>query len=195
VASFHISGDHFSTAKAQMMTGLVFSKKHEVGENETIGPNKGKPSNYGSAVLHAPKDIAENHTYAGLEWVVDNVKDNIKVLLECGAEDMYLDIGVFTRINATWHLNLNYLRKYQALMSLFGLVVMKIMSNDKFVGYSVKASPSYNNVFTHRQTSCLGPGSKVEGAIAGTHLHHLTASRPVLTDLKVVRRREHGNVS
>ncbi len=38
------------------------------------------------------------------------------------------------------------------------------------------------------------PEDKSEEAIAGTHLHHLTASRPDLKVLKVVRRREHGNV-
>ena len=53
---------------------------------------------------------------------------------------------------------------------------------------------SANNVFTHWRTSRLGPGRKVEEVIAGTHPHHPTASRPDLKVLRVVGRREHGNV-
>jgi hypothetical protein len=56
---------------------------------------------------------------------------------------------------------------------------------------ATKPGTSPNTVFTHRQTSCLGPGRTVEEAYAGTHPHHLTASRPDLTVLKVVGRREY----
>jgi hypothetical protein len=59
------------------------------------------------------------------------------------------------------------------------------------VGYSKMPATSSNTIFTHRETSSLGPGREVGEAYAGTHPHHLTASRPVLTDLKVVGRREY----
>jgi len=68
---------------------------------------------------------------------------------------------------------------------------------------SKKARASDNNMFTYQRTSRLGPGSKVEEAVAGTHLHCLSQprSRPAelvliarLVHLRVNGRREHGNV-
>lgn len=91
-----MGGENFSPIKAQKITGLVFSKIQELGSLETKGPNKGKPRTLGSAVLYAPNNVdLDLNCYAGLEWIVDNLKDNIKILIECGAEEMYLSIGVF----------------------------------------------------------------------------------------------------
>lgn len=96
ISSFHISGERFSPKKAQKKIGLVFNEANEVGSIETLGPNKGKPRMYGSAVLNAPKDLElESNCYLGIEWIVDNLEDKINRLINCGADDMYLDIGVF----------------------------------------------------------------------------------------------------
>ncbi|MFW9333764.1 MULTISPECIES: hypothetical protein [Paenibacillus] len=52
---------------------------------------------------------------------------------------------------------------------------------DYFEGVPRKAEASDNNVFAHRRTSRLGPGTKVEEVITGTHPYRLTASRPLTT--------------
>ena len=58
---------------------------------------------------------------------------------------------------------------------------MKNNEKNTLLDDSKKTEASDNNVFTHRRTSRLGPGREVEEVDAGTHPHHLTASRPVTT--------------
>jgi hypothetical protein len=57
-----------------------------------------------------------------------------------------------------------------------------------------KAPTSYNTAFTHRGVCPSVPEVGGEEAIAGTHPHRLTASRPSTSYLKSVGRRDCNNV-
>jgi hypothetical protein len=93
VASCQFWGINFSPKKVEQKTNLIFSQKNEVGDKQNLGPHKGEPCGYGSASLLYPEDTNEENL--ALEWIVDELTPHIKVIQECGADDIHLDIAIW----------------------------------------------------------------------------------------------------
>ena len=77
-------GDFFSPKEVEEKTGLVFKKKHEVGELGSYGRFKGKKYPFGHAVLEAPEDLPWQ---AQLEWLLEFVLPHTAVLRSHGVTD------------------------------------------------------------------------------------------------------------
>lgn len=91
-ACINIQGNKFSPAKAQEMTGLIFSKTNEPGDIGKTGKYKNKPLPYGFAVVEPSVKIDDHKK---IKWLADTIKDKVKILKSCGAEDLYFYIGYF----------------------------------------------------------------------------------------------------
>ncbi len=79
-----LCGDTFSPAKAEHLTGLRFSQKHEPGQIATWGRFKGKPYPFGAATLVSPKGLSASQALA---WLLDAVEPHVETLKQLGADD------------------------------------------------------------------------------------------------------------
>lgn len=89
-------GDKFSPKKVEEKTGIIFKEKNEVGDIGTLGINKDKPIQQGSATLYPPKEVisTENY-YSGFDWVISKLATVVEASREHGADDIYLDLAVY----------------------------------------------------------------------------------------------------
>jgi hypothetical protein len=95
-ATCRMSGDKFSPKLLEQKTHWQLQRKSEVGDIATLGPSKGKPLSYGAADLCPPDDLAYGEDIEiGLEWVINTVLPFTQAIVECGADDVYLDIAVY----------------------------------------------------------------------------------------------------
>ncbi|WP_078410728.1 hypothetical protein [Priestia abyssalis] len=96
-ASCRMSGDRFSPDLLEKKTGWQLERKKEVGELSKRGPLA-----YGMADLCPPDNLPyDENNQVGLEWVVDTVYPYIQVIKDCGADDVYLDIAVYSNPNSS----------------------------------------------------------------------------------------------
>jgi hypothetical protein len=78
-----LSGERFSPAEAERVTGLVLLDKREPGHIGRYGRYRGKPVPYGAASLDAPKRIPPSEK---LTWVLDLALPHIETLRALGVD-------------------------------------------------------------------------------------------------------------
>ena len=111
-AAVQFSGSTFSLLLVEEKTGLLLSRKLEVGGLTTTGPFKGKPSSFGSASLYLPPTLStSNDAYAELDWIVNQLSLHIVSIESSGADDIYLDVAVYYRDQCNFALEPELLRK------------------------------------------------------------------------------------
>ncbi|MFP3389453.1 hypothetical protein [Brevibacillus sp. SIMBA_040] len=111
-AAVQFSGSTFSPLLVEEKTGLLLSRKLEVGGLATTGPFKGTPSSFGSASLYPPPTLStSNDVYAELDWIVNELSLHIASIKSSGADDIYLDVAVYYRDQCNFALEPELLRK------------------------------------------------------------------------------------
>ncbi|MEM7347401.1 MAG: hypothetical protein AAF485_24445 [Chloroflexota bacterium] len=74
-------GDSFSPNRAEAITGLKFTQKHEVGQVGQQGRFRNKPYPFGHAVLKAPETINNDNK---IEWLLDTILPHIETIRDLG---------------------------------------------------------------------------------------------------------------
>lgn len=88
----HIIGKNFSPRVASEKTGIRFYTQTEVGEMERIGK---QIATHGHASFEPPLEFQQmENPYIGLFWMVDTLTEHIDTLRSCGADHIYIDLGV-----------------------------------------------------------------------------------------------------
>jgi len=90
--SIDFCGDKFSPNKAEKITGLVFTKKIELGDIGIRGRYKGIPMPYGSGTLDAPQEI---DMHERILWLTKELTGKIEALQKLGADEPHIYIGYF----------------------------------------------------------------------------------------------------
>ncbi|WP_088069997.1 hypothetical protein [Gottfriedia luciferensis] len=90
-ASLRMTGDNFSPAVLEKLTGWTLVRKKEVGDLT----KRGKLT-VGSADLCPPKEVENNEDlFKGLEWILEVVPSHLSSINKSGADDVYLDIAYY----------------------------------------------------------------------------------------------------
>lgn len=119
----HLSGVNFSPRVASEKTGIQFYKQTEVGEIERIGK---RIATYGHASFEPPLEFQQmENPYIGLFWMIDTLTEHINILRSCGADDIYIDLGV------VYHLDVKLEFEPDFLMKLSNLKIPFLISGYK----------------------------------------------------------------
>lgn len=121
--SCHFIGKNFSPRIASEKTGIQFYTQTEVGEMERIGK---RIATYGDASFEPPLEFQQmENPYIGLFWMVDTLTEHIDTLRSCGADDIYIDLGV------VYHLDVKLEFEPDFLMKLANLKIPFLISGYK----------------------------------------------------------------
>ena len=127
----HLVGKNFSPRIASEKTGIQFYQQTEVGEMERIGK---RIATHGHASFEPPLEFQEmENPYNGLFWMIDTLTEQIDTLRSCGADDIYIDLGVI------YHGDLKLEFEPEFLMKLANLKIPFLIS-----GYEEKGETSYD---------------------------------------------------
>ncbi|WP_214763007.1 hypothetical protein [Exiguobacterium sp. s146] len=119
----HLTGKNFSPRVASEKTGIQFYTQTEVGEMERIGK---RIATYGDASFEPPLEFQQmENPYIGLFWMVDTLTEHIDTLRSCGADDIYIDLGV------VYHLDVKLEFEPDFLMKLANLKIPFLISGYK----------------------------------------------------------------
>lgn len=111
----HFLGVGFSPQVVMNNTGLHFSKYQEVGSIETVGPHKGKPAKIGSATLFFQDVNLSGSSENDSITFVETLLRHIEIIREYGAEDIYLDLSVYYKIQCNMSFEPELLKKISEL--------------------------------------------------------------------------------
>src|SRR2546430_3537863 len=132
VADCRFQGDSFSPRLAERKTGLTFVKKNERGEIGRIGRHVGTPIPYGSCSLRAPSEAKTSSVYAGLDWLLDTLdEEKLRLILECGAVDPVLFLGVFYDGQCNFEFNQVQLTKIAKLNVALAISCYEVRPDDE----------------------------------------------------------------
>lgn len=119
----HLIGKNFSPRVASEKTGIQFYTQTEVGEMERVGK---QITTHGDASFEPPLEFQQRENpYIGLFWMVDTLTEHIDTLRSCGADDIYLDLGV------VYHLDVKLEFEPDFLMKLANLRIPFLISGYK----------------------------------------------------------------
>ena len=85
-AGIEFWGESFQPGRAEQLTGMVFTEKIEVGDNEKRGPYKNKPTPYGAASFEPPDNLESPDRVL---WLAQQWAGKIGLVRQCGAEDIH----------------------------------------------------------------------------------------------------------
>ncbi|WP_214784940.1 hypothetical protein [Exiguobacterium sp. S3] len=107
----HLMGPHFSPCAASEKTGIQFYKLTEVGEIEHIGKRK-EIAKVGHASFEPPLESQKmENPYIGLFWMIDTLTEHIDTLRSCGADDIWIDLGVVSHLDVKLEFEPDFLMK------------------------------------------------------------------------------------
>lgn len=107
----HLMGDNFSPRVASEKTGIQFYKQTEVGEIEHIGKRK-EIAKVGHASFEPSLEFKQmENPYIGLFWMIDTLTEHIDILRSCGADDIWIDLGVVYNIDVKLEFEPDFLMK------------------------------------------------------------------------------------
>ncbi|TCZ79380.1 hypothetical protein E0485_05830 [Paenibacillus albiflavus] len=93
IACCHLEGVNFSPSKVIMKTKLSLQNIKERNQPLNLGPNKGTPSPTGSASISFEESSDDNNN--SLYLLVETLKKHLTTIRNCGAEEIYIYLGVW----------------------------------------------------------------------------------------------------
>ncbi|WP_031424543.1 hypothetical protein [Exiguobacterium sp. NG55] len=107
----HLMGVNFSPRAASEKTGIQFYRQAEVGEMEHIGKRK-TIAKAGHASFEPPLEFQQTENpYIGLFWMIDTLTEHIDALRSCGADDIWIDLGVVSHLDVKLEFEPDFLMK------------------------------------------------------------------------------------
>ena len=111
-ATIEFWGSNFQPGQAEQLTGLLFTRKNEIGDIATSGRYKNQPLPYASASFGAPDTVAWPDRVL---WLAQQWAGHIDLARQCGAEEIHFWVGYYYDTQCNCDLSVEEINAINAL--------------------------------------------------------------------------------